>query len=296
MLHSFFAAALAAALTGAAPGQSAHEIDVSSVLVKLIEQVDVPAREAGVLASVDVREGQMVGQGDGLAQIVDTEARIDAERARIELEIAKKNAENDVDIRFAAKSAEVAEAELRRSLNSVQKYPKSISDSELDRLRLVGQRAELEVEQAMYDAAVAAFTQQIKENEHEATQEKVQRHQITAPIAGVVVDVHKHPGEWVEPGDAVLRILRMDRLRAEGFVPAAAVRRDLSGSPVRLIVDLPDHPGAKFPGKLVFLSPEIDPVNAQIRVWAEIENQGLQLRPGMRARMIVGVPAAESGQ
>jgi multidrug efflux pump subunit AcrA (membrane-fusion protein) len=54
---------------------------------------------------------------------------------------------------------------------------------------------------------------------------------------------------------------------------------------VRLSVDLPDAPGTVFPGKIVFLDPEIDPVNAQVRIWAEVENTGLQLRPGMRASM-----------
>jgi len=61
----------------AAPAKQARrEIEIASALVKLIEQADVPAREAGVLAAVNVREGQMVEEGEVLAQIVDTEARI----------------------------------------------------------------------------------------------------------------------------------------------------------------------------------------------------------------------------
>jgi macrolide-specific efflux system membrane fusion protein len=290
MLDMILATLLAAALGTEAPEPPSHEIEIPSVLVTLIDQRDVPAEEAGVLAAVDVREGQMVEQGDPLAQIVDTEARIAADLAKIELEIATKNVENDVDIRFARKSVDVAKAELQRSLDSIDKYPKSISDSEMDRLRLVVERAALEVEQAEYDLAVAALTRQIKENEHKAAQEGVRRRKITAPVAGVVVDVQRHSGEWVKPGDSVLRILRIDRLRAEGFLPVAELGGHLDGRPVRLIVDLPDQPEAEFPGELVFLSPEIDPVNAQVRVWAEIENRGLRLRPGMRARMIVELP------
>jgi len=295
MVHSVLIAVFAAVSAGAPAEDRREEIEVSSALVKLVEQVDVPAREAGVLATVEVREGQMVDRGDPLAGIVDTEARIAAERAKIELEIARKALENDVSIRFAKKSVEVAKAELQRSLDSIEKYPKSISDSEMDRLRLVVERAALEVEQAEYDLAIAAFTRQVKENDLEAALEKVQRRKITAPIAGVVVDVHRHPGEWVEPGEAVVRILRIDRLRAEGFLEVGAFGRELEGCGVRLKVDLPGKPGAEFPGKLVFLSPEIDPVNAQIRVWAEIENRGLLLRPGMRARLIVEVPREDEG-
>ena len=204
----------AAVLGGADPETSSNQIEVSSALIKLIEQVDVPAREAGVLVAVKVREGQMVDEGDQLAQIQDAEARLAAARAKIEVDIARKNAENDVNIRFAKKSAEVAKAELRRAQDSIDKYPKSISDTEMDRLRLTVERAVLEVEQAERDFEIAEFTRQIEENEHQFAEQKVERRKITAPISGVVVQVNRRRGEWVEPGDMVLRILRIDRLRA----------------------------------------------------------------------------------
>lgn len=294
MARSAFVLVLTATIAGLAAEDSATRTEIPSALVKAIEQVDVPAREAGVLAAVNAREGQIVRQGERLAQIVDAEARIARDRAKIELEIARKRLNNDVNIRFAKKSAEVAKAELRRSMDSRRKYPKSISDSEMDRLRLVVQRAELEVEQAEYEFQIAELTRQIKNNEFQAAEEKVQRRKILAPVGGVVVDVHRHAGEWVEPGDAVLRIVRIDRLRAEGFLSAGDVRPDLADAAVRLQVDLPGNPGAEFLGKIVFLSPEIDPVNAQIRVWAEIENRGLKLRPGMRAKIIIGPPKRDS--
>lgn len=266
---------------------SATEIEIPSALVKLIEQVEVPAREAGVLAAVDVREGQMVEEGDRLAQIEDTEARIAEEKARIDLQIARENAENDVNIRFANKSVEVAKAELRRSTESLEKHPKSVSESEMDRLRLVVEKSVLEVEQAEREFKIAGFTRQIKENEHRAVEEKVKRHQITAPTSGVVVQINRRRGEWVEPGEEVVRILRLDRLRAEGFLEARYLGRDIEDWRVTLTVDLPDEPGAELPGEIVFVSPEIDPVNSQVSIWVEIDNEALRLRPGMRAKMTI---------
>jgi len=85
----------------------------------------------------------------------------------------------------------------------------------------------------------------------------------------------------------VFHILRLDPLRAEGFLKAAYATRNLQNCVVRLRVDLPGAADAEFPGKVTFLHPEIDPVNAQIRIWAEIENKGLQLRPGMRGKMTI---------
>jgi len=290
MAQSAFVLILAAAVAGAAPEKPAGTIEVPSMLIKLVEQVDVPAREAGVLAALHVREGQIVKEGSPVAQIEDTEARTAEERAKIEVEVARTNAKNNINIRFARKSAEVAKAELRRSAESNEKYPKSISDSEMDRLRLVVEKVGLEIEQAEHECSIAAFTQQIKENELKAAQQKVERQKIAAPLTGVVVQITRHRGEWVKPGDTVVRILRLDRLRAEGFLRAQYLGRALEGRPVKLAVDLPGAPGAEFPGKIVFLDPEIDPVNAQVRIWAEVENEGLRLRPGMRAKMTVEPP------
>lgn len=284
---AFVIVTAAAGTAAEAASTPAARIEVPSALITLIEQVDVPAREAGVLTDVKANEGQMVEQHELLAQIADVEVRLAEDRVKTELEIARRKAQNDVNVRFARKSVEVAKAELNRGLESLAKYAKSISDSEMDRLRLTLQRTVLEVEQAQHDLDVAGFTQRIKENELQVAQRKVQRRKVVAPLDGVVVQVNRRRGEWVEPGETVLRILRIDRLRAEGFLSVSAVRGDLRDRPVVLTVDLPGEPKAEFPGKVVFLSPEIDPVNAQIRVWAEVENRGLRLRPGMRAKMTI---------
>ena len=294
MMSSAFFWMLSVAVAGAGEEPAAEPIEIPSALVKLIEQVDVPAREAGVMAAVEVREGQLVAEGDLLARIEDTEARIAEEKTRIELVIAEENAKNDVNTRFAKKSVEVAKAELRRSEESIDQYPNSISDSEMDRLRLVVERAILEVEQAEHEAKVAGYTQRVKLNELQAAEEKVKRRRIDAPLGGVVVQINRRRGEWVEPGEMVLRILRLDRLRAEGFLESRYVRDDFRDWQVTLTVDLPGEPGAELPGKVVFISPEIDPVNSQVSVWVEVENESLRLRPGMRAKLTIIVPPPES--
>ncbi|HEY5313368.1 MAG TPA: efflux RND transporter periplasmic adaptor subunit [Pirellulales bacterium] len=283
-----FSISMAAALALCLPHASlAADVQVQSVLLTLIEEVDVPAREAGVLATIAVREGQTVKPGELLVDLEEVEARLRKERAQLELNVAQMDAKNDLKVRFAAKSLDVARAELRRANESIEKYRKSISESELDTLRLNVTGGELEVEQAEKNLAVAAVNSQMKENELAAAAYKLQQCRITAPIAGMVVQLKRHRGEWVEPGQPVMRIVRLDRLRAEGFVPARELGESLTGRPVLLTVDLPGRPGTRFPGKLVFVSPEINAVNGQVRVWAEIENTGFELRPGNQATMTI---------
>ncbi len=278
---------------------AAHAAEVSSMLLRLVQQVEVPAREAGLLASVEVTEGQMVEEGQLLAQIDDTQARWEEEQASLDVQIARVNAANEVNLSFARKSVDVARAELRRAEQSNLAFAKSVSDSEMDRLHLVVERSVLAVEQAEHEQTIAGLTLQARESVARSAQDRVERHKLLAPFSGIVVQIKRHPGEWVTPGEAVVRVVRIDRLRAEGYLSANDARPELQGRQVRLRVDLPDGPGTMFPGKVVFLDPEIDPVNAQTRIWVEVENTDLRLRPGMRASMsldeLTRPPARSSG-
>ena len=262
------------------------EVQVPSVLIKLVEQVEVPARQSGALEEVGVNEGDMVEAGALLAKIEDADVQLDMRRANLELAAARKQAENDVKVRFARKSLEVAEAEQRRALDSQKRLSQSVSQSELDQLRLIAQRHTLEVEQAQFEMELAQTTRELKENELELAEHGIRQRRITAPLAGLVTQVNRHRGEWVEPGQAIVRILRLDRLRAEGLASAELLGRDLHGRPVTLTVQHEGKP-IEFAGKVVFVSPEIDPVNGQVRVWAEIENKDLKLRPGLHGSMTI---------
>jgi macrolide-specific efflux system membrane fusion protein len=273
----------------------AAEIEVSSVLVKLIEQVEVPAREAGVLDKIAVREGQMVAAGAAVAQIDDAAVRFEQRNAELELLGAQKLAESDVKVRFALKSSEVAAAELRRALDSQQRLPESVSASELDQLRLLAEKSTLEIEQARLEFDIAKTAQLLKENDVQTAKHNIDQRKITAPLDGFVAQVLRRPGEWVQPGQTILRILRLDRLRAEGLVNAQSIDGDLMGRAVTLTVRQGDA-STDYPGTIVFVSPEIDPVNGQVRVWAEIDNAELKLRPGLHGSMVIADAAAAGAE
>ncbi|MFK7777075.1 MAG: HlyD family efflux transporter periplasmic adaptor subunit [Gimesia sp.] len=267
---------------------SSTELRIDSVLISLIEQVEVPAREVGQLNKMLVKEGTTVQKGDILAQIEDSEAQFLLKQAKLEYQMAQFKAENDINIRFARKAHEVAVAELSRAEESIKKYSKSISKTELDRLKLTAEKAKLEIEQATEEATTAKLEARLKENSESIAALAVQKRKVIAPITGMVVQIMTKDGEWVQPGETVLRLLNLDRLRAEGLVNASRLRgQNLKDRPVILIV----NPGMKqemeFRGKISFVSPEINPVNNQTRVWAEIENPELKLKPGMRASLII---------
>lgn len=286
MLSSSLFLVVLAAAAGQAPAKS-ERLEVDSALVTVIEEAEIPARVEGVLAAVSAREGRMVEAGANLARIEDAEVRLTYERSKIEHEIARKQAQNDLKLKIAKKAAEVARLELKRAVESVEKYKKSVSETELDRLRLAAERADLEVEEAVHEQETAALTASLKETEMELARQALERRAIASPLFGMIVQVHVHQGEWVQAGKTVARVLRVDRLRVEGFVSAKDLTGDLVGRRVTFSVDLPGRPAAEFEGAMVFVSPEVNPVNSQVRVWAEVDNKRLTLRPGLRGTLTV---------
>ena len=277
------AACLAA---GPAEPSTGLQVEVHSPLLKPFEQADIPALESGVLAAIHVQEGARVEAGTVLAQIEDSQARLARTKAEWELAAAQLMAD-DVRVRAAEKTLAVAQAELNRALGSTREYVGSVSQAELARLRLLAEQAALAVEQAKQDRQVAQINHRLKQTGLEQATKDLARRQIVAPFAGVVTEIHLNRGEWVQPGQKVLRLIRCDTLRAEGFVDAAVLDRPLEKARVRLTVDLPGGRKAEALGSVVYVSPEVDPVNNQVRVWATIDNRQSSFRPGTAATMAI---------
>lgn len=265
----------------------AQEIAVSATLLKIIESVEIPAQQAGVLRELTAQEGTIVDRGEVIAQIDDDEKRLEVERARVDYEIAQRDAINDVNIRFARKSLEVATAELMRSEEALSIADKSISQTEMDRLRLIVEKNRLEVEQSQEKMEIAKLTAQLRETELRLIQTQLAKHEIKSPIQGMVVSVFRRGGEWVETSDSVVRVVRIDRLRAEGFIRNEEALLDLMQASAQVTVELPGREPIQVEGKVVFVDPEVDPVNGQVRVWVDLDNRDLKLRPGLRAEMTI---------
>jgi multidrug efflux pump subunit AcrA (membrane-fusion protein) len=122
------------------------------------------------------------------------------------------------------------------------------------------------------------------EIENQQLQDMLKKHRILAPVSGMVVAIEKRVGEWVEPGTVVIRLVEIDRLRIEGFMQAeqadpkwlqseANVELQLSGKTI--------HTTAK----LVFISPEVNPINSQVRVHLDVDNRDARLRPGLKPKV-----------
>ncbi|MEN1679698.1 MAG: efflux RND transporter periplasmic adaptor subunit [Planctomycetota bacterium] len=265
----------------------AETIVAESALLRVCEQAAAPARTAGVLSEVGVEEGDLIRAGQLIAQVDDTDAVLLGKQSEVELELAAHRAKNDVAVRSAGKALAFSRGEHTRMSQAYGGLPGSVSRSEFEESRVAAEQAELDVEQAAHDRQTDTLTERLKRAELAVAKRVIESHRIESPLSGVVVEVLRRRGEWVEPGDEVLKVMRLDKLRVEGLIDANQISGDLRGAAARVTVSLGARPPQTVAGRVVFVHPEINPVNNRVRVRAEIANPDLILLPGMRAEMII---------
>ncbi len=257
---------------------------VESVVLRPMREAEVSAQQSGLLIKIIAGEGKQVKKGQLLASLDARVAELDVERAKLERAQAEAKSANTTKVEFAEKALEVARAELRRSSESIKKFAKSISQSQIDVEQLTVEKLALERRQAQHELTLARFDLQLKSNELAAAYLRFSQHQLHAPFAGVVVLVRGRVGEAVEVGAPVVRLVAVDKLRAEGFVEATQAASSLVGQSVTFQSKQTDQ-RVVASGVLRFVSPEMDPVTGQVRVWAEIANDQGTLRPGQQGTM-----------
>ena len=111
---------------------------------------------------------------------------------------------------------------------------------------------------------------------------------IRAPFAGRLGIRQVNLGQFIEPGDAIVRLESLDRLYADFKLPQQALPRLDVGQSVEVTVDA--WPGEFFRGEVSAIEPGIDTATRNISLRAEIGNSDGRLRPGMFAEIGVALP------
>lgn len=282
--HLLQIAALIVALTNtSSAADPTAEIVVSNAILKTIESTVIPSQVAGIISGLSAKEGMTVSEGQVLGKIRDDAIRLELARLKTAIEVAKKKHASDIDHRLAIKSQAVSENEYQRAVRANQQVRDTYPVNEIDRLKLIADRAKLEVERTVYMTEMAAMEIVQADHEYRKSYEVYSRHQIRSPVTGVITSVEKKVGEWVEPGADLVRVVRLDRLRIEGFIAAEQTIKNLVGHSARVTVVMGERTH-ETTGTVVFVSPDVNSVNSQVRVYLEIDNSKSLLRPGLQVK------------
>jgi len=252
---------------------------------------DLPSTEGGVLMEIKVREGQEVKAGDVVAQIDDRQAKAAKSAAYHRMLGAKKEADNEISVRYSQAKKYVADASYDKGVKANFNVPGTTPELELVKLKAEVVSATLEIEHSQYQLQVAAINVDVRKAELDLAELDVVRRQIKAPISGVVVKRHREDGEWVRSGDPIVQILPMDRLQIETFLDGSQLLpSDVDKRPVTVTVARPHSPPAPFEGTIWYVSPMVE-AGTRFLVKVEVVNRQegghWVLRPGMKAEMTI---------
>lgn len=111
----------------------------------------------------------------------------------------------------------------------------------------------------------------------------LEKSEVKAPWTGRVASRHVEVGDYASPGQPLVELVQIDRLKVRAAAPAADVPYLALGSPVIVRVDA--YPGEVFEGKLVRLGAELSSETRTLDVEAVLQNGDGRLRPGLFGQM-----------
>jgi multidrug efflux pump subunit AcrA (membrane-fusion protein) len=286
-----FIVVAAARLSAAQRAESPGIANVPSCTVVLAEEADLPPLEAGVIQEIVVRPGQPVEKDQLLIQLDDSKSQKEQAVAQAKYDAAKAKADDDINVRYAIAAAEVAKADYNTSKSANTNVGGAVTQIALLEKLLKCKETELAIEKATLDRTIAKQEALVAKAELEAAKLTVERHKIISPISGkaVVVEIRAHKGEAVQPGQAVIHVVKLDTLWVEGRVLAKDfARSELDGRPVTVDVTITRGEKKSLPGKIIFVKP-LTTSSDTYTVRAEVANQEPNgtwlLSPGMQGEM-----------
>ena len=115
---------------------------------------------------------------------------------------------------------------------------------------------------------------------------------VAAPFAGMVARRSVELGEFVQPGDVLFELVALDPLEVVFALTELDTERVSLGQSVQIRVGA--FPDRVFTGTVSFVAPTVDPETRTLRIKAEIDNGDALLRPGLFARVSLGVNRREN--
>ena len=250
-------------------------------------QATVSSKVTGRVLEVLIEEGMEVEEGQVMARLDDSNARVSLGLAEAELRAARA-ALNETEVR-----RDEAEVDLNRIKELVER--KVLSEAEQDRA------------QASFDSLVARIEQQRTQIEVAAQrvavwQQEIDDRTIRAPFAGVVISKNAQPGEMISPlsaGGAFTRtgigtVVDMTSLEIEVDVNESYINRVRAGQAVEASLDA--YSDWQIPAHVIAIVPTADRQRATVRVRIGFEELDPRILPDMGVKVAFRETSVQPGE
>jgi RND family efflux transporter MFP subunit len=230
--------------------------------------VQVVPKVGGRLASVRVRIGDTVGQGQVIATIEDNEIRQQVRQAEAAAQVSEATIrQREADLKFAQTNLDRS-----RSLFERQLLPRQTLDDADARYQAA--QAQLDLARAQNSQASARL-QELRLTLGNTI--------IRSPVTGFVGQRFLDVGGFASTNQPVFSVVDIRLVRMIANLVERDVKRVQAGTPAVVGVDA--FPGETFTGRVGRVAPVFDPQTRTAQMEIEVPNPTGRLKPGMYARV-----------
>ena len=229
--------------------------------LKADEEVIVSSEVDGIIKKILVEQGTLVSVGTLLAEINETDYKLDWQRS-------------DAALKQAQASLVNAKAEFKRKEALYQE--ELITKQQFDDISTRVTLAEAELERAKATLAIA--------------KERLVRTKIYSALIGAVKEKRVSVGDYVRNGTPLFQLIKIKPLKLSFTVSEKEVAGLKMGQEVVFSVDA--FPGKQFQGKVSLLSPNVEERTRTLQAEAIVPNADYMLKPGYFARVQIFTQAS----
>lgn len=228
--------------------------------LKTPEQVTISPKKAGIISKIFVREGDQVRKGQVLVQLDEVDARLQVERAEARVR--------------------EAEASLETNRSTLARYKRLLESKVIPLQTYEDLNLKVTLDEARLDLARADLN---------LARQNLLDHQILSPIEGMVSLKMASIGDHVNvaPKDEILKIVQMDPLELEFYIPETWVGKVRKGTRIQFTVKAFSE--EKQSAILQMISPAADPATRNVKMKATASNPHYRLKPGFFAEITIPV-------
>jgi len=282
------------------------ELTVSSEAVVFpLEQAVITPKITSTIKKFYVQRGTRVKKGQPLAQLENADLAGAAEQSKGNFEQAEANYKTTTgaSVPQQIQKAELDAAAAKAAFDAQQKVYDSrkelfdqgaIPRRDLDSAEVAMIQARSQNEQAQkqladlqrlgQEQALKAASGQLSaaKGTYENAQAQLSYSVIHSPIDGVVTDRPLYQGELATANQPILTVMNTSKLIAKAHVPQSEAVLLKVGDHAELNVQGVEEP---IPGRVMLVSPALDPGSTTIEIWVEALRTNPALKPGMNAQI-----------
>ncbi|HEY9681942.1 MAG TPA: efflux RND transporter periplasmic adaptor subunit [Oculatellaceae cyanobacterium] len=246
----------------------------------------VNAPLAGRVLTLLAQKGERVNKNQALAIIDSPEIRqlaIESQRLVAQNKAAETQAQAKVDL--AMRNHEREKTLFTLKISSQKDYQTAEADLKQTEAELQTAKAQTKLSGALLASRLAQLGQSIEGNADG-------RVTLYAPISGIVLDQFVTPGEALEPGKPLFKLIDIRNV----WATAQIYEKDLQHARVGQQIEIrtPAYPGRTFKGTILNIDPVVDPATRTLAIRAAIANPGSLLKPQMFATIDLVEASSES--